>query len=884
MEEFANLVGNNPDGWIQMYSPDKFYALADLMDKDERFRKVELLKEILATLEHKMGDSSFDEIYNNAMHGHGIDKKEAKLYFAVSNAYHHYAKEAINYEMELSDIHTWMSTTNHIPNQNIRIVTDNLAATYNNIAREVEEYHSEHMRGFIMEFLKAKGYGLAQNATIGNEVSLFQNLFEKDENNQRTMRFKNPFTDGSLDEAERKFLKNALYQFYLLRNKGKDVLGLGGPDTEEVAKHIAKPTGYKYLWCPLMRASSSTRVMQNLDKQTWGGRMRRAMRVIRNWRQYYDEKVEHITARERRYINQGLKSDNDDTIGEVRNVFDIGDEVAEKGSRQAFISEQGIDFFETNVENILVEYLSKAVETQKLNDFMIGTRSLLFQLNVMGQESGNSKIMQREIKYIQDFLKVNVLNQTIKSETGRVLTGTLAGLRSQVTLMNLGGNMISFFRDIFQGFEENYMRTVTKLNTDLDAKTMSEAYAYVVTHGMTNTMNISLLSKLQTRFRLSNIDLASTESLKVGRGGVTNYRNWAYATLRRPDFLNRMTLFVARCMKDGCWEGWEISDDKLVYNWKKDKRFKALVDGTPVGSEPYKKAKALYMSKAREWNEEHPDRMIPLNPENEEGIYLPSPYSDKEILSIKEVADNIYGAYDKSLKSMGEHHTIMWFFGMYTTWMNGIWNNYFMKPGKYSANRQITEQEIGENGKPLFLDEDGNITEVDTGMPLYHNVPTIIQGIAYTVRDLYDICSDKGVKAAYDYMMATPAVRASMAKLLSDMLVTLLMFVLFTYALDPAYKDYKKEMKNNPVIANLAAEIFYKAGSRSYDSFRGPLNLKDWLGDNTASPMYEVNMKVGRDALKVITGRETLPDAFMHNFAVARAGKDTYSAWKKSQE
>ena len=115
--------------------------------------------------------------------------------------------------------------------------------------------------------------------------------------------------------------------------------------------------------------------------------------------------------------------------------------------------------------------------------------------------------------------------------------------------------MISFFRDIFQGFEENYMRTVTKLNTDLDAKTMSEAYAYVVTHGMTNTMNISLLSKLQTRFRLSNIDLASTESLKVGRGGITNYRNWAYSTLRRPDFLNRMTLFVARCMKDGCWEG-----------------------------------------------------------------------------------------------------------------------------------------------------------------------------------------------------------------------------------------------------------------------------------------------------------------------------------------
>ena len=91
-------------------------------------------------------------------------------------------------------------------------------------------------------------------------------------------------------------------------------------------------------------------------------------------------------------------------------------------------------------------------------------------------------------------------------------------------------------------------------------------------------------------------------------------------------------------------------------------------------------------------------------------------------------------------------------------------------------------------------------------------------------------------------------------------------------------------MKNNPVLANLATEIFYKAGSRSYDSFRGPLNFKDWLGDNTASPMYEVNLKVAQDALKVVTGRKSLPDAFMGNFAVARAGKDTYNAWKKAQE
>ena len=135
-----------------------------------------------------------------------------------------------------------------------------------------------------------------------------------------------------------------------------------------------------------------------------------------------------------------------------------------------------------------------------------------------------------------------------------------------------------------------------------------------------------------------------------------------------------------------------------------------------------------------------------------------------------------------------------------------------------------------------------------------------------------------------DYITANPTVRASLAKLLSDMFVTLFLFLAFTYALDPLYTDYKKEMKKNPVMANLATEIFYKAGKRSYDSFRGPLNFKDWLGDNTSSPMYEVNLKVGQDALKVIAGKKTPVDAFVGNFAVLRSGKDTYNAWKKAQE
>jgi hypothetical protein len=40
-------------------------------------------------------------------------------------------------------------------------------------------------------------------------------------------------------------------------------------------------------------------------------------------------------------------------------MFNIGDERFEPGSRNKYIEEQGVDFFETNVETILIEYLSK---------------------------------------------------------------------------------------------------------------------------------------------------------------------------------------------------------------------------------------------------------------------------------------------------------------------------------------------------------------------------------------------------------------------------------------------------------------------------------------------------------------------------------------------
>lgn len=94
-------------------------------------------------------------------------------------------------------------------------------------------------------------------------------------------------------------------------------------------------------------------------------------------------------------------------------------------------------------------------------------------------------------------------------------------------------------------------------------------------------MAVNLLSKLCLKYRLSNTDVGRiAERAKSGRNGIYNYDTWLYGTLRSPDFLNRMTLFVAKCMHDRVWDAYSIDEgNNLVYDWKKDARFSIYATG-----------------------------------------------------------------------------------------------------------------------------------------------------------------------------------------------------------------------------------------------------------------------------------------------------------------
>ena len=111
-----------------------------------------------------------------------------------------------------------------------------------------------------------------------------------------------------------------------------------------------------------------------------------------------------------------------------------------------------------------------------MNKFLVGTKSLLVQLHLMGENSGNSEVFKKEVKYIKDYIKKNVFRTSIMEENSQKVVGVLQPLRTAVTHANLAGNVVSYFRDNMNGFLENFMRAIIKFQTDLTMDDVRKAY------------------------------------------------------------------------------------------------------------------------------------------------------------------------------------------------------------------------------------------------------------------------------------------------------------------------------------------------------------------------------------------------------------------------
>jgi hypothetical protein len=115
----------------------------------------------------------------------------------------------------------------------------------------------------------------------------------------------------------------------------------------------------------------------------------------------------------------------------------------------------------------------------------------------------------------------------------------------------------------------------------------------------------------------------------------------------------------------------------------------------------------------------------------------------------------------------------------------------------------------------------------------------------------------------------------------SDLLVALLLYWLFDEVVSPAYKEHKKKGDGKDILTNAAIELLYKGSSSSFEEFKGPLPILDYLMNNTSPASVKWGVKVYNDIGGFLFGDTTFGELVTKSQALPRSLQDTYKMYKR---
>lgn len=376
------------------------------------------------------------------------------------------------------------------------------------------------------------------------------------------------------------------------------------------------------------------------------------------------------------------------------------------------IEAHGVPFFETNMEIVFNQVLVAFKRSQIGKDYIPRIQAMRLGL-VYAEDHGGVKNEKLQTAFNKMIKSKFYGESIIEDETQQAIYKFLSFLRSIFTTMTLSVNVPSFLRESLQGIYTGLSRSGVQMMPGIDFKTYSAALEYVVQKSYKNFSSVSMLQQMNTIYQIANQSL--NQIAKQRRLNWLNIRNWSrdtmFITATAPDFMHRMAILVAKMMSDGCWEAHSLEDGKLVYDFKKDKRFQHFLNDE-VTHKDYLKEKSLYEKMVEEFNKSGYTKEdgAPLNAANKDA--LPRAYTNIEAQGIKNYADLLYGHYDESSKALMNDMLIGSFMLQYKTYLTAKFEQWTMPKGIYNT-ATLKQQFDTETGEELYQiateDSDGRI-------------------------------------------------------------------------------------------------------------------------------------------------------------------------------
>lgn len=765
------------------------------------------------------------------------------------------------------------ATADVLPYKNEANVTRSCLTTFQKIRREFTSFKERFFEKDVKKMWNEKGYSQGQNITLGNQRNIYRNLFrETDGKLNPNLMFKDE-NDPTLSQVEKEFLKKVLWIINRRRFKLETY-----SESSDVVKEEKEKAGEKWYWVPLQEASGGSKINSEYIEDT----IRQEVRDVISFGKTAKENFRRNEA------NVYTEAEFDQLKKlELRNEVFVRYELSDNSQeeRTKLLATRPLGFWETNVENIVLEYELTYLRKRNLDQIMPYIAATKFLIEAWGNDAQiDTKV---NIEYLDNYVKQAIHNVTLLSDQENEYVHLVRKAKSAASYAMIVGNAVAPIRDTLEGIWKGigiFVGNTWGKDKGFNKSEFMKAYQIVLSDSLDGFSGVTVLEALNQRFGISDMDYQQlSKKSKSGKVGLFNFRDKLWWTTTAGDYTNRMVILIAKMLHDGCFEACTYKGG-FKYDMRKDKRF---------GNDPQHltgEKRGLYLSMLREFNESGYNL--------KDGDLLPEPYTPQEIITLKSFSDRLYGYYDHDLKIQAEKHALGSLFLQFCTYLTANKTQWFLSPDQYETN--VRQQAVNSEGKPLYLkrvlDDNGDpqfeVTDEVTTEPYYIIKKSYMEGIYYTLRDFCRDVKSLGFSGAV-HNVKDCEVKQQNLRLLAYKLTMWLIIGAIVKSLLSMWKEHRKKDKSPYTISRALQDegfdLFYRAMNGSLATF----NLIDQFGGKVvdseppafavATNMVNSTFKFGKNMIKGNEFGESL-DSWIHaNSAAYRSVHELVKGVKKAR-
>lgn len=521
----------------------------------------------------------------------------------------------------LTNSKNW-STKDEITVETVRKAMEPLYAAMNH-AQELYQKNNEKYRKKFDAYYEAKG----TSRLLGDHTKSYRNLYERDAKGNLTpeFRFKNPWDNSNdLTKLERDLLKELLPEINAMLRDDRPLT----PDDPD------------YFNVPLLQADSASRIQAHGIGDFTKGVARKATNEFLGFVNILEEQ----------------RSDNRSAAESGLVMFNKYNLNLNSSNRLKAIENNGIEMFEQNLE-VLYGDMFYTKTRERLNNKILPIVKAITVGSYLLNKGYTTKDTSMMNNWIKDQVKTVIFEEKLIAENQEEAARSLSKVKNVVSMLQLGLAPLNLVRESLQGYFTNLGRIWANQYGEggPGVKEFHQALGIMASESPDFIKNVTLVEELNHMYGMADMDRNRlVDKMKTSKTGISQFfSRWMLWFQSAPDYMTRMTFFLAKMIKDGSYKAHTFKDGELVYDWKKDERFSLFAKGDAGKAEnedKYNFQRQLYLTMLKDMNEESrfTGAYGRLNEDENLGPLgdLPKAYTSKERNSIKDYINWSHGSYD----------------------------------------------------------------------------------------------------------------------------------------------------------------------------------------------------------------------------------------------